>query len=122
MYEIKTNVAKNRLYLIFKGFLTDQELKQMVDESRNAIRQSAPGFAVISDISAFKPTPPQGVQELERGQNQLREYGMGRIIRVVGKEVIAQMQPPDFERNRGRVGKREFYRRSRTDVGTLRRC
>ena len=47
---------------------------------------------MITDISAFKPPPPQGTQELERGQSQLRESGMGWIIRVVGKEVIAQMQ------------------------------
>ena len=51
-----------------------------------------PGFTIINDISDFKPTTASAAEEIKKTQAALFQKDIGKVIRIVGKSVIASMQ------------------------------
>ena len=104
-YEIRIDTKKNRAILRLSGFFTDDEIKELVKEVGDGgiIGQLKPGFDVINDIRTFKPASPKGAKELIDIQSQIRGIGVGRVIRIVGSDVLGKKQ---FERNSKEAGYR----------------
>ena len=102
-YEIRIDTKKNRAVLRLSGFFTDDEIKELVKEvgDQGLIDQLKPGFDVINDIRTFKPASPKGAKELFGIQSQIKEIGVGRIIRIVGSDVLGKKQ---FDRNSKQAG------------------
>ncbi len=88
-YRIYANVPKNRLYLILNGFFTDDEVHTASDLTISEIKKLQPGFAIINDISTFKPATPAGAEDIKRAQVFAKEHGAKRVIRVVGEDKVA---------------------------------
>ncbi|MDY6930447.1 MAG: hypothetical protein SVJ22_00820 [Halobacteriota archaeon] len=100
-YKMDVNTEKNRMSIRISGFMTDQELKVVVDEALVELRKMKPGFAIINDISEFKPASPSGAKELLRVQKFVNDLKPGRIIRVVGSDKLGRKQ---FEKNSQQAG------------------
>jgi hypothetical protein len=90
--EVRTDVFKNRLYVMLEGFFSTEEMKKQVDNLVQEVKKLKPGFDVINDISRFKPTTPQGAEEMTRAQQSLQAAGVGRIIRIVESASLSEMQ------------------------------
>jgi hypothetical protein len=94
-FEARANIEKNRLYIKLEGFFSDEVARNAAETIFAEIDKLQPGFAVINDVSNFKPGTPTGAKEIVRVQTYEQEHGVGRIVRIVGQEVIGKMQ---FER------------------------
>jgi hypothetical protein len=92
-YHVETDMLKNRLYLTLRGFLTDEMMKAFADHVIREANKMQPGFSVINDISAFKPTSSFGLGQIKRVQTHLKSCGVNRLIRIVDdKNVTPRMQ------------------------------
>lgn len=60
-----------------------------------------PGFAIINDISEFKPASPKAAAAMMKAQKTLKESRLNRIIRVSGSNVLARKL---FERSGKEAG------------------
>ena len=89
---IQVSIPKNRIYLGLDGYFDDQAAGRAADESIAGFRKLRPGFDVVTDISQFKPASPQAAEHILRAQRVLKELQAGRIVRVVGSNVLAKMQ------------------------------
>jgi hypothetical protein len=91
-YDIRADVPRNRLYLRMSGFMTDEEAERVADTIITEVQKLRPGFAVINDIRELKPTSPTATEHMRRAQEASSKHGHGRVIRVVGDQVVTQMQ------------------------------
>jgi hypothetical protein len=93
-YEVRVNLAKNRIYIFFRGFMKDEVVKAAVDQIVAGVDRLKPGFDVITDISTFRPAGKQGTEEITRGQDYINRHGVHRIVRVVDakKNLVSQNQ------------------------------
>ena len=101
MYQVSSNLAKNRLYLKLDGFMSETEAHEAANTLIAETRKLKPGYDIISDIAGFKPMSPEGAKEIERGQKFVAQNGVRHIMRVVGSNVIGRMQ---FQRTAKAVG------------------
>jgi hypothetical protein len=90
--DIRANIIKNRLYLRLSGVMTDQDAVSVADRIMAEIGKLTPGFAVINDISNLKPASQAATEHLRRAQEASVKSGSRRVIRVVGEQVITEMQ------------------------------
>ncbi len=91
-YDVRADIEKNRFYLRLAGFFTTEETKKAADLAIEELGKLKPGFETISDISEFKPTTPEGAEEIGRAMKFGAKKGVGRVLRVVGPQVIGEMQ------------------------------
>ncbi|MFC6975276.1 hypothetical protein ACFQL1_12465 [Halomicroarcula sp. GCM10025709] len=85
-YEIRADAAANTLYLEFNGTLTAEEMQVAADETVAAAEQLREGFAIVNDISTFTPPSPEAAKPIKEAQVQLKEMGVGDVVRVVAEE------------------------------------
>jgi hypothetical protein len=104
--EVKADVVRNRLYVTLKGFSDDDEARQNAKRVVAEIAKLRPGFSVVSDISELKARTSGGTRGLEETIEAYRRHGVGRVVRVVGKEVVGKMQ---FDRVSREAGLRVDY-------------
>ncbi len=83
MYNNKSDVGKNRLYVSFKGRMAEDEIKKGAANVIDEARKLKPGFGVISEISEFVPTTEDGRMVMQGCMKSLKEMGMGHVVRVV---------------------------------------
>ena len=91
-YEIRADVARNRLYLRMQGFMSDDDARKVADTIVATLPRLRPGFDVLNDIRELKPTSQKGAEQMQRAQEASARYGVGRVIRIVGKQAVTQMQ------------------------------
>lgn len=91
-HAVRADVVRNRLYVKFMGFFNDEEARVACAEVVREARRLTSGFAIITDISEFKPATEAGAAEIRSTQTVLGALGVARIIRVVGPNVIPDMQ------------------------------
>jgi hypothetical protein len=100
-YNVKADLNKNRLYIHLEGFLSGDDVKKAADSVIQEAKKMKPGFSAINNIKDFKPTTPEGANEILRAQKFLKENGVGHVIRVVGEQAITSMQ---FKRTQNEAG------------------
>lgn len=103
IYKVYADTAKNRLYVILRGFLPDATLEVASKEAIKEIDKLKPGCDVISDISTFKPATTKGADDIKKVQQHLAAHKPGRVIRVVGSEALAEMQMARLSKEAGYV-------------------
>ena len=91
-YDIKANAAKNRLYLKLSGMMTEADARKVADTIIGEIQKLKPGWAVVNDISELKPADDKATEQLKRAQDASAKAGCARVVRVVGKQAITNMQ------------------------------
>lgn len=90
-FSARADVEKNRLYLVAKGFMTDDQMKAACELDIQELKKLKPGFDVISDVFELKAATPEGSEEIARVQKAFNEMGIGRNIIII-KDPITQMQ------------------------------
>lgn len=91
-YDIRANPAKNRLYLKLAGMMSEAEAKTVADTIIREIAKLKPGWAVINDISELKPADDKATAHLRRAQEASAKAGCVRVVRVVGRQAITNLQ------------------------------
>jgi len=92
MFQVTSDILKNRLYIQLSEFMPDESVAEAADKVIDQAKKLKPGFGVINDISTFKPGTPKAAEEIKRAQLFLKNNGVGHVVRIVGKSVIAAMQ------------------------------
>lgn len=87
MFEVHINMAKNRLYITLKGFMSDEEVRDAANEVIKNADKLRPGFDVVNDLSEMKVATQDGAKEIARAQHYLAGKGVNRVIRVVVNSV-----------------------------------
>lgn len=88
-YEIRADATSNTLYITLSGTLTAEEIQDAADETITAAKRLDEGFAVINDISEFRPPSPEAAKPIKEAQAELVELGVGDVVRVVADETSA---------------------------------
>jgi hypothetical protein len=91
-FEIRADALRNRLYCRMTGFMTDDDAVRVADTIIDEIQKLKPGFAIINDIRDLKPTSQTATDHMKRAQEASVKHGSGRVIRVVGDQVVTQIQ------------------------------
>jgi hypothetical protein len=95
MFSIQAHVGKNRLYVVFGGEMSLVEFGEALAEIDRAIARLRPGFDMLADISELKPLPDGVEQMIRETAQRLRDKGIRRAVRIVGRAAQAAVQ---FER------------------------
>jgi hypothetical protein len=91
MNDVTFDSVKKCLIIKLGGYLSDQEIKSVVDKILSTLKTMKPGFFVITDISEFMPSSENGVLQMKRVQEILYKSGVKRVFRVVGN-IVSKMQ------------------------------
>lgn len=91
-FNVRADTVKNRLYVFVQGFLDDNEVENVINTLIAETKKLKPGFDAINDISGFKPASAQAAEKLVQGQRFVKEWGVRRVIRVVGQGGLAATQ------------------------------
>jgi len=92
VFEVTVEPRRNCLIITLKGFMKNQEAEEAAREVMNQARQLEPGFTVVNDISEFKPTTPESAENIRKAQAFVARRGVSRVIRVVGRALVTEMQ------------------------------
>jgi hypothetical protein len=90
--DIRADTLKNRLYLRLAGSMSDEDAKKVAERILAELPKLKPGFAVINDISELKPASEAASEQLKRAQAASAKAGLKRVIRVMGKQSITNLQ------------------------------
>ncbi|MFA5903727.1 MAG: hypothetical protein WC836_07305 [Desulfobacula sp.] len=86
MYTIRTDKAKNRIYIVL-GAIETGEGEKLVDGIKAETTLLKPGFTCVSDISNFSILDPKEAVWADTALKTLSDSGMVRAIRVTGQTV-----------------------------------
>ncbi len=100
-YTVKADTSKNILYLSLDGFFEQSVIQEISDVIVRELSLLKPGYGFINDVSRFKPTTEEGVEEIKQLQLRLYNNGLGKVVRVVGESLMSKLQ---FERKSKEVG------------------
>ncbi len=104
MYKIRANHLKNRLYVSVEGLISNEEAEVILQEIISEIDLLKTGFDVISDISKIRPASKRAVEKLLAIQMELRMRNVGKVVRIVGREVAQVVGKIQFERSARKAG------------------
>lgn len=85
-YDVKADRASNTLYIVLAGRMEPAEIEEAADDVLAAAEGLSEGFYVINDISEFMPPSPEAAKPIKRAQTELRNLGVGDVVRVVADE------------------------------------
>lgn len=92
-FEVRADLRKNRLYITFTGFFSDQLMQEACAKVESEARRLKPGFSIITDITRCKPATPRGTEFIHRTQAFLAKNGVGRVVRITAPDnVIIKFQ------------------------------
>ena len=60
------------------GFFNYEEMKKWATETIATAKKLSRGYEVVTDISQFNPTTPEGTKEIERVQLFFKMSGVGQ--------------------------------------------
>ncbi|MGL1903717.1 MAG: hypothetical protein OCC49_16390 [Fibrobacterales bacterium] len=100
-YTVKADTTKNILYLSMDGFFEHSGIQEISDAIVRELSKLEPGYGFINDVSQFKPTTEEGVEEIKQLQLRMYNNGLGKVVRVVGESLMSKLQ---FERKSKEVG------------------
>ena len=86
MYEVKAQVAKNRMLIRMAGHVTEFDCQEMFRLFMAEIQRLKPGFDLINDVRELTNLPPFPRDVAEVVGAELRERGVRRVVRVVGRQ------------------------------------
>lgn len=102
-YEIDADVFENRLYIDLNGRMDAEKIDEAADVTIEKAERLDDGFDIVTDLSGFKPPSPEAAKPIKRAQEQLKEMGVDRVVRVTDDET-SQVVVNAFERRSRDVG------------------
>ena len=103
MYEIETDVRRNRLYLDLSGRLNAETLDTAAEETTESAGELSDGFDIITDLRGFRPVSPDAAEAIQRAQTELTAMGVDRVVRVTDEDT-SQVVVSAFERRSKKAG------------------
>lgn len=103
MFDVDTDVRSNRLYIDLNGKLDAETIDDAAEATTEAATRLRDGFDVITDLSGFRTPSPEAAKPIKRAQEQLKEMGVDRVVRVVDEDT-SQVVVNAFERRSRDVG------------------
>ena len=103
MYDIFTDQPTNRLYIDISGRLSAEAIEAAAEESVRTAKALDAGFDIITNLSGFKPPSPEAAEPIQEAQQQLKEMGVDRVVRVIDDET-SEIVVHAFERRSKDVG------------------
>ena len=91
-FNVRADRVKNRLYVTFAGFFSDEEARAACTEVLQHAEKLGTGFDVITDITDFQTTTGAGAEVIRNTQVKLGERGVRRVVRVTGSQVLPNLQ------------------------------
>jgi hypothetical protein len=101
MVDIRALPGRQRLMMVFKGQVTEEELARAEQELREVLPGIAPAFDMISDVSAAETLSPPAIERIRRMGELIVAAGLRTHVRVVGRSSRAAVQ---FQRIARTVG------------------
>lgn len=86
MHEVTASVGKNRIIVRLAGAVTADDCRKMLAELRTQLDRLRPGFDLINDVRDLTALPDFPPELVQAAAELLKERGMGRVVRVVGKQ------------------------------------
>jgi hypothetical protein len=83
MFQVTTDLEKNRLYVTLGGHLSQGERMEAANAFIIALRTLQPAFDILTDMSTLHPTDGEGLKELGRLQAAAKLRGVRHVVRVV---------------------------------------
>jgi len=84
--EVRVDPAKNRLYLLLRGFWSEEMAAAVSARVKQQAKALKPGFSIINDISQLKIGPPGAAAIVKECQEWLGAQGAGRVVRIVADD------------------------------------
>lgn len=100
MHHVSVNTDKNRLYIVFRGNVDDNEATLAADETIKALDLVRPGFTVLTDLANAVPISTYATDNIKRGQLAIARKGVKKVARVV-KNIVGAMQFKRVQREAG---------------------
>lgn len=91
-FEIRADIAKNRIYFKPDGFFTDAEAVTFCEKVIQEAKKLRTPFDTISDLSGFKPASPQGFENFKQTAGELVKMGVRKTVRVESASGLGAMQ------------------------------
>lgn len=88
-FDVRADTSSNTLYIELAGRMEPEAIETAADEVLAAAKRLSDGFYVINDISEFMPPSPEAAKPIKRAQSELKEMGVGDVVRVVAAETSA---------------------------------
>lgn len=92
MVRIEADVGKNRLLLIISGRPDPAGAPSAWSSLDSALARLRPPVDVLSDIRGLEALDPELLGEFKNFGERLREFGVRRVVRIVGKSAQAAVQ------------------------------
>jgi len=90
--KVKNNIKKNRLYFIFSGKPTKEEMDRLYTDVRFNVSDLKNCFDVISDFSECKIVYLNGIKTFIKIMNYLFVNGVGEVVRVINENSLLFIQ------------------------------
>ena len=88
----RVDEAKNRIYIYFRGYLTEEKALRLKEEYKDAIAKVRPGFTVVTYAEEYTPGGAE-VQKIVGEMTKMAEDGgVRKVARVVGETPLGGMQ------------------------------
>ena len=116
MVEIRAFPGRERLLMVFRGQVLEQELDRAEPELREALTRMGPRFDMISDVSAADTLSAETVERIRRMGKLIVDAGLRTHVRVVGRSSQAALQ---FQRISRTVGYDSRLAYSMTEAESL---
>ena len=91
-FEVRADISKNRLSIKLDGFFSVEEVTAFSSKVDQEAKKLTPPFDVISDLTGFKPTSPQGFDVFKQAAGKIAEMGIRNAVRVDSASEIGSMQ------------------------------
>ncbi len=66
MFEVKVDTLKNYIFIKMEGFMHDDDMKKAAEEVMKEAKKLKANYAVITDVTKFKPSSQGGAMEIKR--------------------------------------------------------
>ncbi len=83
MFEVHSDLDRNRLYLTMAGRLDSAERQAIIKAILTEAGKLTQGFGVVSDISGLFASDQEGFKDFLRAKSGLKLKGAGLVVRVV---------------------------------------
>ena len=86
--------------LTFSGHITAQKMAEWLNESKELLEETAPGFGVFVDMRTQKPLPDEAHKGALEGQRLYKSKGMSRSVVIVNSHLLT-LQLKQFAKKTG---------------------
>lgn len=86
MFKIKSDITKNRLYVMVSGSPDEAELREIFHRIRYCVKGLKPGFNLVHDLTEYIPVSIKCAEIIKEIQTFLDSCGMKNVVRITNNQ------------------------------------